>query len=435
VTDPAPTLVGTLGTTHVAGVDAHGAVKPVRGARWSLHWWIGADDRWHRPAVETVTRQTVDDGFPIVETAVRIPGGDARQTVYGAGGPHGLLSYEVENSAPVPFVVALVLRNEARRDSQRITVRDSTVFVDDAPVLGARTPPGRWAVATSVDALDAAVTGGDAREGPFVAVDLRAGGACAFLYPVTHRTTARFALAVASGPPTRAARTAAADVRLDVTALIPADAVRRGWIAQLDRGLRVKLPDQVTSRDATHARVQAMLRATVDPGAADAAALEDWGLDPEAVSAWDRLSMRDRNRASRRPPIADPLGALATADGSDLLLTLRDVLVHEEADGSVDLLRALPPAWLGGAIEVHDAPLRDGSRIGFAVRWHGARPAILWALTGGAPRVLRSSGLDPAWSSTELEGDALLALPAVSGAELSRGAATRSPTGGGFEFQ
>jgi hypothetical protein len=389
VTDPAPTLVGTLGTTHVAGVDAHGAVKPVRGARWSLHWWIGADDRWHRPAVETVTRQTVDDGFPIVETAVRIPGGDARQTVYGAGGPHGLLSYEVENSAPVPFVVALVLRNEARRDSQRITVRDSTVFVDDAPVLGARTPPGRWAVATSVDALDAAVTGGDAREGPFVAVDLRAGGACAFLYPVTHRTTARFALAVASGPPTRAARTAAADVRLDVTALIPADA----------------------------------------------AALEDWGLDPEAVSAWDRLSMRDRNRASRRPPIADPLGALATADGSDLLLTLRDVLVHEEADGSVDLLRALPPAWLGGAIEVHDAPLRDGSRIGFAVRWHGARPAILWALTGGAPRVLRSSGLDPAWSSTELEGDALLALPAVSGAELSRGAATRSPTGGGFEFQ
>jgi hypothetical protein len=197
----------------------------------------------------------------------------------------------------------------------------------------------------------------------------------------------------------------------------------------------VKLPDQVTSRDATHARVQAMLRATVDPGAADAAALEDWGLDPEAVSAWDRLSMRDRNRASRRPPIADPLGALATADGSDLLLTLRDVLVHEEADGSVDLLRALPPAWLGGAIEVHDAPLRDGSRIGFAVRWHGARPAILWALTGGAPRVLRSSGLDPAWSSTELEGDALLALPAVSGAELSRGAATRSPTGGGFEFQ
>ncbi len=435
MSDPASTLVGTLGTAHVAAVDPHGAVTPTLGVRWSLRWWIGADDRWHRPAVESVTRQTVDDGFPIVETAVRIPGGDARLTVYGAGGPHGLLAYDVENTAPVPFVVALVLRNEARRGTQRITVRDATVFVDDAPVLGARTPPGRWAVAPSVEALDVVVTGGEAREGPFTPVELRPGGACAFLHPVTHRTIARFAVAVAGAPATRVARAAAAEVRLDPAALIPPDDVRQGWIAQLDRGLRVKLPDQVLSRDTTHARVQAMLRATVDPGAADAAALEDWGLDPEAVSAWERLSMRDRSRAARRPSIADPLGVLATADGSELLLTLRDVLVHEEADGSVDLLRALPPAWLGGAIEVHDAPLRDGSRIGFAVRWHGARPAILWALTGGAPRVLRSSGLDPAWSSTELAGDALLALPAVSGAELSRGAATRSPTGGGFEFQ
>ncbi|MCU1459668.1 MAG: hypothetical protein JWL73_3760 [Actinomycetia bacterium] len=434
MTGPAPTLVGTLGTNYVADVDIHGAVSPTRDASWSLDWWIGADDRWHRPAAESVTRQTVDDGFPIVETSVRIPSGDARQTVYGVGGAHGLLAYEIENTAPVPFVVTLVVQNHRRR-SQRVTVRDATAFLGDAPVLGARIPPARWAHAGSIRELDAIVTGGSARADPFVPFELKPGAACALLYPVTHRTTAHFALSVAPAPTTRAARAAAAGIRLDPADLVSADDVRNGWTAQLDRGLRVRLPDQVVSRDATHARVQAMLRATVDPDAADAAALEDWGLDPEAVSAWERLSMRDRSRASRRAAIADPLDALAAVDGSELLLTLRDVLVHEEPDGSVDLLRALPPAWLGGAIEVHDAPLRDGARIGFAVRWHGARPAILWALTGGPPRPLRSSGLDPAWSSAELEGDALLDLPAVSGAELSRGAATRSPTGGGFEFQ
>jgi len=434
LTELTGTLVGTLGTNHVATVSPHGAVSPVGGARWTLDWWIGADDRWHRPAVESVTRQTVDDGFPIVETAVRIPSGDARLTVYGVGGPHGLLAYEVENSAPVPFVVALVLRNDARRGTQRVTVKDGTVFVDDAPTLGARIPPARWATGSSIDALDVIVTGGDAETGPFPGIDVRPGGACAFLYPVTHRTTAYFAVALAS-PPTKAARVADLGVPLDPGALVGADAVRDGWTAQLDRGLQARLPDQVVSRDATHARVQAMLRASVDPTAADFAALEDWGLDPEAVSAWERLSMRARSRAARRSAISAPLAALAVVDGSDLLLTLRDILVHEEPDGSVDLLRALPPAWLGGAIEVHDAPLRDGAHIGFAVRWHGARPAILWALTGGAPRVLRSSGLDLEWSSAELEGEALLALPAVSGAELSRGAATRSPTGGGFEFQ
>ena len=35
--------------------------------------------------------------------------------------------------------------------------------------------------------------------------------------------------------------------------------------------------------------------------------------------------------------------------------------------------------WLGQAIEVHRAPTHAGE-LSFAVRWHGARPALLWEL-------------------------------------------------------
>jgi hypothetical protein len=49
------------------------------------------------------------------------------------------------------------------------------------------------------------------------------------------------------------------------------------------------------------------------------------------------------------------------------------------------------------------------------VRWHGTRPALLWELTpfpdAGEVR-LSIPGLDPAWSSTALRGDALLAAVA-----------------------
>ena len=57
---------------------------------------------------------------------------------------------------------------------------------------------------------------------------------------------------------------------------------------------------------------------------------------------------------------------------------------------------------------MHDAPTRAG-RVSYAVRWHGARPALLWecerSIRLGAP------GLDRAWSTAEARGEALLAAP------------------------
>jgi hypothetical protein len=84
------------------------------------------------------------------------------------------------------------------------------------------------------------------------------------------------------------------------------------------------------------------------------------------------------------------------------------MLVHEDTSQTVTLLRDLAPEWWGQPIEVHEAPTRRGA-VSYAVRWHGARPALLWEVPDGVR--VRSPGLDPSWSSDEPRGEALLSSP------------------------
>jgi len=111
--------------------------------------------------------------------------------------------------------------------------------------------------------------------------------------------------------------------------------------------------------------------------------------------------------------------AASTAAVLDLVARLAVV----ELGGGLDLLPAVPDAWLGQPMEVHGVPTSFG-RLSFAVRWHGERPALLWELEphedGAVTRavtdaagglVLRAPGLDPTWRSEELRGEALLASP------------------------
>ena len=149
-------------------------------------------------------------------------------------------------------------------------------------------------------------------------------------------------------------------------------------------------------------------------------ALEDWGFDAEAAAAWRRLGMRARVRAARRAPDPSPWhtvrARLASAsstftwhDGpAAVLRAVRDLLVGGGDDESIDLVVELPTEWRGQGVEVHDAPTRAG-RVSYAVRWHGARPALLWECERAVR--LRAPGLDPAWSTREARGEALLAAP------------------------
>jgi hypothetical protein len=94
---------------------------------------------------------------------------------------------------------------------------------------------------------------------------------------------------------------------------------------------------------------------------------------------------------------------------ADFLSFVRALLVRESDDGLV-LCSMLPDAWAGQGIEVHDAPTHYGT-TSFAVRWHGDRPALLWEVEGDGPMRITAPGLDPAWSTTERRGEALLSSP------------------------
>ena len=343
------TVLGVLDSRRRATVDGAGHVVLAGGA--TLDWWVGAEDRRHHPGREAAVRQRRLGPGPVLETSMRVPGGDAIQRVYAAGGPADLVVMEVENASPVPFAVGFVVR---RRLLQR-----------RRPDLELPRPPLR---------------------------EESEGDEHALVYPVAHRTRIRVGVVLG--------RRAGA---IDLTALPAADDITRGWEAQLRRGLRVDLPDDQLQQAVEEARADVLLTGR------DVAPLEDWGFDDEAAAAWSSLGFRARRWAQRRSHRSATWSEVEQGreqGGASLLAPLRSMLVHEAEDG-VALLSELPPSWVGQPLEVHDAPTRAAGRVSFAVRWHGDRPALLWECER-LDATVRAPGLDRAWSTPEPSGDALL---------------------------
>jgi hypothetical protein len=167
-------------------------------------------------------------------------------------------------------------------------------------------------------------------------------------------------------------------------------------------------------------------RLDVTPWAAvfkSGAALLAMADEPRAATAatkqWEKFG-------SLWPPSLPALRPLpAVSAGADLLpsdplrlaaeaLQLVEGLVRVRADWSLDLLSTFPADWLGQSLDVRQVPTPVGV-LSFAVRWHGARPALLWEFTGdsfkGFP-MLGASSLDPTWVGTGRSGEALLQAPA-----------------------
>jgi len=379
--------IGSLTSGAFAEVDPYGVL---RAADLSLEWWVGADDRWHIPTQDTTTRQHRPGPAPVFETVVRVPGGDVVHRSYGAAATTGsVIVVDIENRSPAALTAALVVRI-GRRGT--VDVVDGAVRVDAKPVLVVSRPPGAWAAGSSILAQ---VTAGHARHG---SVDAFAAPVdVALLFPVPHRTRLR---------------AAAGDVGVAGTAPIRLghfpnpDEVARGWTRQLERGLQAHLPAPIGDVvDA--ARADLLLAPRRDP--AVVSALEDWGFDDEAAAGWATLGWTARRRARRRADDADPWPALAGADRDPVrfLCALRAVLVRDRRT-SVELVPGFPPQWLGQAVTVASLPVRAGL-LSFALRWHGARPALLWDAPAGVE--LRTPTLDPTWSSTVTSGETLLGEP------------------------
>ncbi|MDQ3947101.1 MAG: hypothetical protein M3357_18470, partial [Actinomycetota bacterium] len=219
------TMVGNLGSAWEAIVDPRGLVTPWFDG-WSLDWWVGAEDRWHLPSRDSTVRQALlclsgdtpgpgpaggrsgMGSVPVVETVMRIPGGDAVQRVYAVAADEELVVVEVENRSAVPVAVAFALRPynpEGLAVVERIAMEGNTVLADGRPaVLLPREPSG---VAASIFATgDCArqILAGSAGPGPLRPVKDPAGLAqAAFVYPLPHHTRLRVALPLVSKRRTR----------------------------------------------------------------------------------------------------------------------------------------------------------------------------------------------------------------------------------------
>lgn len=332
--------VGTLAAGTSASVDGDGTVA-FDGMR--LGWRLRGVGDWVDPGSDVAARQSRPDPAPVVHTAVRLGRGDIVQRVYAAGdGDGSVVVVEVANDSSEGVAAGFVVDAPGT-----VTTDDAGVRLDGTRVLAFARRPG---------AIE--------QHGRLL------------VFPVPHRTRVRVALTRGS--------------EVDVAALPDVDAVVRAWDRILDRGMRTELPDPLQA-EVDAARADLLL---AEPSAAAFAALEDWGLDDEAVRMWSRLKIRDRRRARRDR-------------GDDVLGATRAALLRESRSG-LELLPGFRPAWLGQSIAVHDAPVRDG-RCSFAIRWHGARPALLWDVPAG--REVRVPTLDPSWSSTDPVGETLLAEP------------------------
>ena len=127
------TTVGLPETLERAEVDPRGLV--VCGG-WSLDWWVRSGEEWAFPSRASSARQRLVDGMPVVETILRIGGGDVSHRVAaargaavqlgdaerhvtrqgkrvsgdGASAVPEVLVIEITNRTPAPVAVALAAR-------------------------------------------------------------------------------------------------------------------------------------------------------------------------------------------------------------------------------------------------------------------------------------------------------------------------------------
>ncbi len=498
------TFVATLDSEAPARVDGGGLVQPFQTG-WSIDWLVRADDRWYVPARETSVRQRRIGAGAVLETAVRIPSGDAIQRVYAVNAPGGDATViEIENTSPVPVALALAVRPygiDGQTAPADISITDETISVGDRTALILPRPPIERQASASID-VSSRLISGNVLNGDDSASGATASGAA--VYPLAHGATMTFVIP----HPSSGSR---------LGPLPDADAVARGWSAVIEKGGRFSFPDPGITQQAMAARARLLAEtpglpakvSALAPGSGrllealalsgavgeimgslgalagtfptrlpgspgDAAAIisgvgraarlvDDEAvaealLEPvaqltylvekkgnaiesnEALMGLSRLLIAagQRNVAEELlPRISNPNALAGVPNDIDQLSKLAEQASPAGSWGGDDVVRAaefwlgarnmvlggdprhlellptFPGAWMGGEVEIHNAATTHG-RISFAIRWHGARPALLWDLEAEddprlGPIVIRCPGLDPDWSTTDKQGDALLA--------------------------
>jgi hypothetical protein len=381
---------GVTGGGWRATVSPWGAIEPWASGEPVLDWHVAADDRWHSPQQEPAVRQRRLEGTAVVETRVRIPDGDAVQRVYSVPDHAGLTLIEIENASPLPMAVAFT-------HGRLLSARPPT-----APIEGIELPAGSVA------------------------------------FPVGHHATLTVALAHdGSGP---------GALPTDV----PTSAgVVRGWIATVERAGRLLLPDAALAERVMAHRCELALCGPEHPDTDPvgfllavgqlvrmgepaapwlpdvAYALElaakrephDWLL-AAATDAADHVLARAGEQRARRDLVgyrsalrcSQVLPDTAPESSAQFLAWVERLLVAPGSAGAALLPGGLPAGWAGNNFEVYGVPTSGAGSVSFAVRWHGARPAVLWEQSGEAV-ALSAPVMAPEWHTAQVTGEALWPQP------------------------
>ena len=251
--------MGTVSSPLVTPVDGAGMVS---GQGWGLDWWIGADDRWRIPAREASVRQSLLGGAPVVETLLRVPGGEAVHRAYGIRSPREVgdewVVSEVENRTAVPFATVLVVRPfmaDGVGSVSEITLepveggrgRDVAhlVRVDGRPAVVVPRRPARVAVGNGSDGdlVERVLSG--AADTELLSASCPDGLATlAMIFPTPHTATLRAVLPVGD----------VGTASVGYPGVVPdAATVASGWEVHR-RGPRLEVPDQHLTSALAHAR-------------------------------------------------------------------------------------------------------------------------------------------------------------------------------------
>ncbi len=414
--------VGVRGGAWLGGVNAWGDVFVDGQER--LRWFVAADDRWYRPSRETTVRQREISGVPVIETRIKVPGGDAVQRVYGVADFGGAIVVEVFNDSSLPFAVAF----------------------DRGDIAAMREPSP-----TGVQGIDLPVG--------------------SVVFPVGHHATMRVAILISDIERSLERKISAQELE----SLPSFEQVERGWLAALRVASRVDVPEASWENILTTQRCKLLL---ADSGATSdgvrssgddfvdlifdraervklgdkpdqwvdevAAATESvirrcaknrdakWFEERAIVSAGMVLNRAGETRGQKdiaqawSRVVSDSSGSgafgsltdvgasisrdhLASFSGVRQIAWVESQLVAQRRDNVIEICpRGIDAAWFGANFECHRLVASPEHLISFAVRWHGEKPALLWEIDGPPGARVAASAVDGTFSSTEMRGETLL---------------------------
>jgi len=409
---PAAHVLGIRAGGWNAIVNERGSVRLNDGSQ-VLDWHIAADDRWHDPSTEPSVRQTRRAGVPVVETRLRIPGGDAIQRVYAVADAGGLVVIEITNESTLPIAVAFT-----RPD-----------------LISSRTPSPRGAQG----------------------IELPTGSG---VFPVAHGSTLRVAL--------RAPNKDVANV--DVERLPSFEQLQKGWLKSVEQAGYVIVPEGAVAPLVARLRSDALIlsgheiedwatgaggdcandpvayiltlqellrmgekltgdsaQIRVDHAARLAQCVETllkenkkssilpWDVERALFAAQFVFSRMGENRAAddvsaaqlRMSSAAEPPNVMPADIRA--IAWVEEKMVAVQRDGSVQVFgRGIQRLWLGANLECHRVAAGPLHTVSFGIRWHGEKPALLWEVSGPAGVKLDAGICDPTWSTVESTGETLL---------------------------